>query len=459
MAKKFLDDSGLKTLIKKMQGTYAQNFQSTASSDANAGKFTFETFDTDTKTATTHTVDTNANKVVVESGTSTGGNGTIKVTTNGTVSNPKVYGLKSAAYNETSAFATKAQGDKADAAMPKSGGTFTGAVTLNADPTADLGAATKHYVDSKIAAADAMVYRGTVGTGGSKETLPTSGVVVGDTYKACSKITTPVTAEIGDLIIAQKVSGTTITWDVVPSGNDIVGVTAGAGLSGGGTSGTVTLSHSNSVTPVTTAGLLKVKYDAQGHITGSSAVAQSDITGLGVISNAIVTNAADSTTATASTANSFINFLSNTTKKFGFAIKGGTGITVANDASNNITITPTVQGVTTGNGLSLSSGKVTMAVGSTSAKGAVQVTNGNGLAIDSGVIAMSVASSSAAGAMSSADYNKLNALKPLPTDVGIYTYNVTTAGTAGAYTAMQFVTYSGTNNDIDAMWAGTYTPS
>lgn len=36
----------------------------------------------------------------------------------------------------------------ADAAMPKAGGTFTGPVTLNADPIEDLGAATKQYVDS-----------------------------------------------------------------------------------------------------------------------------------------------------------------------------------------------------------------------------------------------------------------------------------------------------------------------
>ena len=53
---------------------------------------------------------------------------------------------------------------------------------------------------------------------------------------------------------------------------------AGTGLSLSGT----TINHSNSVDAVTTAGFLKVKYDAQGHITGSSAVAKSDITGLGI---------------------------------------------------------------------------------------------------------------------------------------------------------------------------------
>jgi hypothetical protein len=43
---------------------------------------------------------------------------------------------------------------------------------------------------------------------------------------------------------------------------------------------TLTINHSNSVTAVTTAGMLKVKYDAQGHITGSSAFASADVSSL-----------------------------------------------------------------------------------------------------------------------------------------------------------------------------------
>ena len=49
--------------------------------------------------------------------------------------------------------------------------------------------------------------------------------------------------------------------------------TAGTGLSKSGT----TLNHSNSVTALTTASLKKVKYDAQGHITGTSDVSGSDL--------------------------------------------------------------------------------------------------------------------------------------------------------------------------------------
>ena len=59
-----------------------------------------------------------------------------------------VHGLGSAAYEDTTAFATAAQGQKADQAMPKSGGTFTGPVILDADPTSAMGAATKNYVDN-----------------------------------------------------------------------------------------------------------------------------------------------------------------------------------------------------------------------------------------------------------------------------------------------------------------------
>ena len=54
--------------------------------------------------------------------------------------------------------------------------------------------------------------------------------------------------------------------------------TAGTGLSISGT----TINHKNSVTAKTTAGFVKVKYDSQGHITGSSGVTKDDIVDLGI---------------------------------------------------------------------------------------------------------------------------------------------------------------------------------
>ena len=50
----------------------------------------------------------------------------------------------------------------------------------------------------------------------------------------------------------------------------ITGVNAGTGLTGGGTSGSITLNHSNSVTAKSTVALYPISFDAQGHITGSN---------------------------------------------------------------------------------------------------------------------------------------------------------------------------------------------
>lgn len=77
-------------------------------------------------------------------------NGTLKLTVGETTTdNIAVKGLGTAAYTASSAYATAAQGTKADNAMPKAGGAFTGAVTVLA-PTADMNPATKKYVDNAI---------------------------------------------------------------------------------------------------------------------------------------------------------------------------------------------------------------------------------------------------------------------------------------------------------------------
>lgn len=174
--------------------------------------------------------DTSVQSVGITSGTN---NGTIKLTVNGNVTdNIAVKGLGSAAYTASNAYATAAQGTKADAAMPKSGGTFTGAVTLAGDPTAALQPTTKQYVDSQIsnsiAASDAMVFKGTLGTDGTATTLPTSSVVVGDTYKVITETSVSadnsytgaaVAAKVGDLVVAMSNDP---KWIVVPSGDEIV---------------------------------------------------------------------------------------------------------------------------------------------------------------------------------------------------------------------------------------------
>lgn len=63
----------------------------------------------------------------------------------------------------------------------------------------------------------------------------------------------------------------------------ITGVTGGTGLSGSGTSGSVTISHATpSGASAKTSGLYKISTDAMGHVTGATAVAKADITGLGI---------------------------------------------------------------------------------------------------------------------------------------------------------------------------------
>ena len=172
--------------------------------------------------------DTAVQSVTIAAGST---NGSIKITVDGSDTEANVTGLGSAAFTEASAYATAAQGALADAAMPKSGGAFTGAVTLAADPTAELGAATKQYVDAKVnsavSASDAMRLKGTVGTGGTSETLPSEGVQKGDTYKVISETVVAdsvsftgaqVTAKVGDTIVMMDEG----KWIVIPSGDEAV---------------------------------------------------------------------------------------------------------------------------------------------------------------------------------------------------------------------------------------------
>lgn len=94
--------------------------------------------------------------------------------------------------------------------------------------TATLNVYTTSEVDSKISAAmataDALTYAGTVSSTDAATKLTTD-KPVGTVYKASTDIANPQ-AKTGDLIIAEKVSGTTegetgsVTWVVIPSGDD-----------------------------------------------------------------------------------------------------------------------------------------------------------------------------------------------------------------------------------------------
>lgn len=108
--------------------------------------------------------------------------------------------------------------------------TFNGGSNV-AIPEATLDVYTTDEVDDAIeaalSAADAMTYMGTVSSTDAASKL-TNNAPWGSVYKASSDISTPVAANLGDLIIAEKATGFTgdegdansTTWVVVSSGDD-----------------------------------------------------------------------------------------------------------------------------------------------------------------------------------------------------------------------------------------------
>lgn len=98
------------------------------------------------------------------------------------------------------------------------------ASSSTAIPTA---AAVVAAIDNKIAAADAMIYKGTLGTDGTVTKVPANGYKVGWTYKVITAGTyAGIKCEVGDMLIAINngpVSGTTVVnvdWTVVQTNID-----------------------------------------------------------------------------------------------------------------------------------------------------------------------------------------------------------------------------------------------
>lgn len=265
------------------------------------------------------TADSKIGSVSIASGTN---NGTIKLTVDDTTTdNIAVKGLGSAAYTASSAYATSAQGTKADNAMPKSGGTFTGSVTLNADPTANLGAATKQYVDSSLSTAKSYAdtkVANLVGT--APETLDTLEEVAA-AIEAHQDVTDALNSAIGNKV--DKVSGKGLSTNdyTTTEKNKLSGIASGAEVNQNAFSNiavgsttvaadsktdTLTLVAGSNVTltadatndkitiaskdtvyshPTYTSkssGLYKITVDGTGHVSDATAVAKSDITALGI---------------------------------------------------------------------------------------------------------------------------------------------------------------------------------
>ena len=122
-----------------------------------------------------------------------------------------------------------------------------------------------------------MVFKGSLGTGGTITTLPTaSSSNKGYVYKVITAGTyASQSAKVGDTFISDGSA-----WVLIPSGDEPSGTVTNVAVANGGgltvsgspitSSGTITVGHSNSVTAKTSSSLKKIKYDANGHITGSS---------------------------------------------------------------------------------------------------------------------------------------------------------------------------------------------
>ena len=198
----------------------------------------------------------------------------------------------------------------ANAAMPKSGGTFTGAVTVQT-PTEDGHAATKGYVDQKattaeqnakdyadtiLGANDAMVFKGTLGTGGTVTALPTT-YQTGWTYRVITAGNyAGQQCEVGDLIIAiadATDDGSNADWTIAQTNIDGA-VTHSADLTAdtivvGNGAGQVKPSStkvSDLATNAALAGKVDKTFELNGHVLSGDSLdlAKSDI-GLGNVDN------------------------------------------------------------------------------------------------------------------------------------------------------------------------------
>lgn len=139
--------------------------------------------------------------------------------------NTKISALESSIADNASAASSATT--IANAALARTGGTMSGEIKMGnnkisglATPTADADAANKKYVDDVMAAADAMVFQGVLGTGtGMTPALPTSGVQKGWTYKVGTAGTYgSIAGKVGDLIINTGEDNATPVWVHVTSG-------------------------------------------------------------------------------------------------------------------------------------------------------------------------------------------------------------------------------------------------
>lgn len=231
--------------------------------------------------------------------------------------------------------------------------------------------ATTAYVDKAIEdLPEPMVFRGSLGTGGTITSLPTDGTAtVGDTYKVITAGTyASKTAKVGDTFICLTKTSSANTWELIPSGDEPNGTVTSITLKATSpisidsfsaitTSGTRTLSHANSgatagsygdssaQTP-TYGGTFKVPYvtvNATGHVTSIS-------------EHTVTIPASDNTdTKVTSSANHYTPSTASGQNKTASASGGSNALTT--DIVKGVTLNTDGKGHVTG--LSVTSGKTT----------------------------------------------------------------------------------------------------
>ena len=196
-------------------------------------------------------------------------NGTLKITVGGTLTdNVAVKGLKSAAYTESSAYATAAQGTKADNALPKAD--FDSFKTTNSAAIADAkkaGTDAAASLNSYKTANDAKVSANASAISALQEAMKSGVTFKGklDTLPAASSYSN------GDLIIVGTkeyiclVSGSAKSWvELGDEGTHLTKSTADGYY----------VAKNAAITDGTGT---KITYDSKGLVTGSSSLAASDI--------------------------------------------------------------------------------------------------------------------------------------------------------------------------------------
>lgn len=163
--------------------------------------------------------------------------------------------------------------------------------------------ATTAYVDTAVDnLPEPMVFKGSLGTGGTITTLPVDGSAnIGDTYKVITAGTyASKSADVGDIFICLTKTSSANTWELIPSGDEPNGTVTSVTLNATSpiaidnntaitTSGTRTISHATSGV---TAGTYKsVTVNATGHVTAGTN--PTTISGYGItdakIDNGVIT--------------------------------------------------------------------------------------------------------------------------------------------------------------------------